>query len=283
VVAVSTDTVAAAFFVRSTMLVASTWYVPVVVAVKTPASVTEAPVGSWIDQFTPAVLAAPSTVAARVVGLLVSTETVAGVTVTFEYRLMTRNPLSCAVVQTSPASAPRSLGKLGLEVAQSYRRTKVGGLTLLAYCDPGSTLAPWACGLKYATSMMFAGSWMSRTAGRPRSSCRRGSGVVHVVHVAVVTGWANHRNRVAPPSGNASELIGAVAMAARLPVRHTAGSPGNRRVDRVSDVDQARNPLADLPGAGRHATASLVRKMTYFLPAMRITSAAARRGFRHPR
>jgi hypothetical protein len=94
VVAVSTDTVAAAFFVRSTMLVASTWYVPAVVAVKTPASVTEAPVGSWIDQFTPAVLAAPSTVAARVVGLLVSTETLAGVMVTFEYKLMTMNPLS---------------------------------------------------------------------------------------------------------------------------------------------------------------------------------------------
>ena len=56
---------------------------------KTPPLVTVAPLVGCTDQFTPAVFAAPSTVALKVADLLVSTERLDGVTVTFEYRLMT--------------------------------------------------------------------------------------------------------------------------------------------------------------------------------------------------
>src|SRR4029079_16336097 len=63
----------------------------------------------------------------------------------------TMNPLSSAVVQTSPEVIPRSFGKLGFEVAKSKLRTNGAG-TEFAYCDPGKAFVPWAGGLMYATS-----------------------------------------------------------------------------------------------------------------------------------
>src|SRR5204863_3214517 len=84
--------------------------------------------------------------------------------VAFESSLTTMNPLSWEVIQMSPESAPRSFGKLALEVDQSKFRTKSGaaGWVELAYCDPGRTLLPCAGGLKYAISFGYVGSLMSK-------------------------------------------------------------------------------------------------------------------------
>ena len=77
-----------------------------------------APVGVAV-QVTPAVPAAPATTADMLMDVPWLIVAVFGETVTSEYREMTMNPLSCAVVQISPEVSPRSCGKLGWEVAQS--------------------------------------------------------------------------------------------------------------------------------------------------------------------
>jgi hypothetical protein len=60
--------------------------VPELLPVKTPVFVTEPPLGSWTDQVTPAVFAAPSTVALNEAVFPVSTEALVGEMVTAENR-----------------------------------------------------------------------------------------------------------------------------------------------------------------------------------------------------
>ena len=113
-----------AFLVPSRMLVATAWKVPMICPVTTPLGLMARPLPpSWTDQVTPAVLAAPVTVAVNAVVPPSLTDADAGETATSENREMTMKPLSWDVVQTSPLVAFRSFGKLGLDVDQSNCRT----------------------------------------------------------------------------------------------------------------------------------------------------------------
>jgi hypothetical protein len=91
---VTTDAAALACLVESRRAVATTVYTPGMVAVNTPASVTLAPLEGLTDQTTPAVLAAPSTVAVKVVLVPVVSPMEEGETDTEENNRMTMKPLS---------------------------------------------------------------------------------------------------------------------------------------------------------------------------------------------